>query len=221
MHVRVVGEDARVHVGATKNTEGREFPFDVYPELREMLEQQREYTKRIEQERGQIVPWVFHRDTGQRARSLYGSWRSACRRAGHPERIQHDFRRTAVRNLVWAGVPERGAMMLTGHKTRSVFERYKIVSSSDLRDGVRKQARQRFVLDPRQRAAHRCALRVMVASGGYVSSPLLRPWLEARFSRSLRNCFGHVFDGSAHSPSWRTNAHTASKPFLLQTSGLV
>ena len=106
----------RLDVRTTKNTEGREFPFDVCPELRDMLEQQRDYTKRVEQARGQIVPWVFHRDTGQRVRSLYGSWRSACRKAGSPWRIPHDFRRTAVRNLVRACVPERVAMMLTGHK---------------------------------------------------------------------------------------------------------
>ena len=65
------------------------------------------------------------------------AWRKARIQAGCPDRIPHDFRRTAVRNLVRAAVPERVAMQLTGHKTRAVFERDNIVSAGDLRDAAR------------------------------------------------------------------------------------
>ena len=76
-------------------------------------------------------PRVFHRD-GVTVRAWRKAWPAACRQAGLPQRILHDCRRTAARNLIRAGVPERIAMLLTGHRTRAIFDRYNIVNEQEL-----------------------------------------------------------------------------------------
>lgn len=140
-HVDLKAGIIRLEPGETKNGRARSFPFATLPELQAVIEQQRAYTDAVERRTGQIVPWVFHRE-GRPIKSFRTAWRAACRRLAL-NRIPHDFRRTAVRNLVRAGVPERVAMELTGHLTRSIFDRYHIVNEADLKEAVEKLARSR------------------------------------------------------------------------------
>ena len=76
---------------------------------------------------------VFHRD-GIAVRRWRTAWRTACQAAGVPTRFLHDCRRTAARNLIRANVPERVAMLLTGHKSRAIFDRYNIIHEQELLD---------------------------------------------------------------------------------------
>ena len=76
-------------------------------------------------------PLVFHRN-GIPIRRWRTAWRTACQAAGVPTRFLHDCRRTAARNLIRASVPERVAMLLTGHKTRAIFDRYNIIHEQEL-----------------------------------------------------------------------------------------
>ncbi|MCC7241207.1 MAG: tyrosine-type recombinase/integrase [Acidobacteria bacterium] len=124
--------------GTTKNDEPRTFHFAALTELRECLTDQATSAKRIARASDRMVTHVFHDPTGAPISPavLRKAWGAACTAAGYPGKLLHDFRRSAVRNLVRAGIPERVAMQLTGHKTRSVFERYNIVAGTDLADAA-------------------------------------------------------------------------------------
>jgi len=121
--------EVRLEPGTTKTGEGRVFPFTA--DLRALLERRRLDTRSKD-------GLVFTRTSGEPIGSFNKAWATACRTAGVPGRVLHDFRRTAVRNLVRAGVPERVAMQMVGWKSRQMLDRYHIVNTADLLDAARR-----------------------------------------------------------------------------------
>ena len=126
--------------GETKNDEGRMFPLDELPELRNVLEDQVALTEALEKNTGVQIPWLFHRD-GKQIKSHYTAWRAACDRAGCTGKLVHDFRRTAVRNFERGEISRSAGMAMSGHKTESVYRRYAIVDEGSLKEAAAKLAK--------------------------------------------------------------------------------
>jgi integrase len=83
-------------------------------------------------------------DKGERVADWEKSWKTACALAAVDNTLFHDLRRTALTNMIEAGFSEKEAMEISGHKTRSVFDRYHIVSDRRLKQlGERLEAHLR------------------------------------------------------------------------------
>ncbi len=133
----------RLDPGETKNKKGRTYYMN--DEVKADIEAASE-------NRNEACPYLFQRD-GEQIKDFRFVWDSACIEAGFyevakdeegnetkvPNKLFHDYRRTAVRDMVRSGIPERVAMDISGHKTRSVFDRYNIVSDQDLREAAMKK----------------------------------------------------------------------------------
>lgn len=119
--VDLSGRELCLRPEVSKNKDGR--PLPLRSELLEIIQ-------RAHEKRRPDCPFVFH-DDGEPIGDFRKAWKTACKKAGLIGIIVHDLRRTAVRNMVRAGIPERVAMELSGHKTRRIFDRYNIVNDAD------------------------------------------------------------------------------------------
>ena len=167
----IEGDLVRLRGENSKNGEARSVTLSG--DLAELIER-RKADRQVETKTGVLLSaYVFHHK-GDSVGDFRKAWATACVGAGlgqfvcdrcnqtvdghrcgvcnhgarYAGRIFHDFRRTAVRNMVRAGVPERVAMTISGHKTRSIFDRYNIVNEADLREAM--QRTQSYLRDAGQ-----------------------------------------------------------------------
>jgi integrase len=120
--------EIRLDPGTTKNKQGRVFPMNA--DLRRILEER----KALKKDGRKLV---FTRK-GDPIVSMHKAFKAACNEAGAGYQKVHNLRRSAIRQMVRKGISETVAMKLSGHKTMSVFRRYDITSTEDLKDAAAK-----------------------------------------------------------------------------------
>jgi integrase len=124
--VDLQGNVVRLRIENSKNKEARVLPLTG--RLLELIEAQAQL-RRLD------TQFVFHSE-GRMIGDFRKAWKTACKKSGLDGVIIHDLRRCAARNLSRAGVPETVAMEITGHKTRSMYRRYRIVDERDLKEAT-------------------------------------------------------------------------------------
>jgi integrase len=138
--VDMEGGIIRLEQARSKSGVSRLFPFGADADLKTLLDKL--WTQRD-------GPFVFHRD-GQPLTydAVHYAWKQARKRARLEGKQSHDLRRTFCRNSRRAGLSEGEIMRLTGHKTRSVFDRYNIISEQDLAEAVARRSAKPTVNNP-------------------------------------------------------------------------
>jgi len=126
--VDLLARTIRLNPGETKNGEGRTVRLtdECYILVQELMR-----GKRSEDS-------LITRTNGHPVKDFRETWAQLTEAAGLNGLLFHDLRRSAVRNMVRRGVSEKVAMKISGHKTRSVFDRYNIVDEADLADAALK-----------------------------------------------------------------------------------
>ena len=122
----------RLNPGETKNKQGRVIPLsEMMVFMLNRLPRKSEF--------------VFTYK-GKQFYDFRTGWKKACKAAGRDfdDFLFHDLRRSAVRNMVRSGTPERVAMAVSGHKTRTVFDRYNIVDETDLKQAMKSIGKARL-----------------------------------------------------------------------------
>ena len=123
--VDLAASEIMLKAADTKTGEGRHLP--IYGDMVQIV-------KDAISRRFPGCPYLFHRaGTPLYQGRIWRAWKACVISAGYPNLMFHDLRRSAIRNMVRAGIPEKVAMTVSGHKSRSIFARYNIVDGDDVR----------------------------------------------------------------------------------------